>query len=416
MRARTAGIRLTLTLLASAVLAACAVQPPKPPATAAVVTALPAVPTPAGAVVKPHVNPVVQPWASIQASDVMHDCADAPLIRANAARYARSPAHFEALLRQSLPLITYVQTKLRANGIPGEFAMLPMLESSYRADEPSRHGDAAGMWQFMPTTARRHGITVSRHYDGRLDPVASTQAAVTMLKSLQRQFGDWRLVDMAYNAGPYAVTAALRGHPGLGSGAIPDIPIGAAGRRHLAKLMALNCIVREPARFAVRLPKPTGGNALTTVKVPAGSHLSTVASMADVSTSALRQLNPGYRGARIPADSPRTLLLPADAAQTLLTALTVNASESVAQVDTNTPQLAAGGGIPLPAEPVAPDPDSIAPDSDPTPAVPAEHRVHDGETLWSIAHQFHVSVGDLKHWNHLHGNTVRAGAVLHVHG
>jgi membrane-bound lytic murein transglycosylase D len=413
MRARTAGIRISLTLLASAVLAACAMQPPKPLPTPAVVTPLPAVAPPASAALTPAPDGAVQPWADIKASAVMRDCADAPLIRANAARYTRSPAHFEQLLRQSLPLITYVQKELHTNGIPGEFAMLPMLESSYRSSEPSHRGDAAGMWQFMPATARRHGITVNSQYDGRLDPVASTQAAISMLKSLDQQFGDWRLVDMAYNAGPYAIMAALRDHPDLGSQAIPNIPVSAASRNHLAKLMALNCIVRDPARFAIKLPQPAHDNELSTIKVPSGSRIANIANMAEVSESTLRKLNPGYRSTHIPADSPRTLLLPADAAQTLLTALTVNASESVAQVDTNAPESTATGGIPLPAEPAPP---SQSPASSPAPASPPRYRVRAGDTLWSIARRFHVSVSDLKRWNHLQANTVRSGTELRLHG
>ena len=413
MRARTAGIRISLTLLASAVLAACAMQPPRPLPAPAVVTPLPAVAPPASAVLTAPPSPVMQPWASIKASAVMHDCANTPLIRANTARYARSPAHFEQLLRQSLPLITYVQKELRASGIPGEFAMLPMLESSYRASEPSHRGDAAGMWQLMPATARRHGVTVNGQYDGRLDPVASTQAAISMLKSLEQQFGDWRLVDMAYNAGPYAIMAALRDHPDLGSQAIPNIPVNAASRNHLAKLMALNCIVRDPARFAVKLPQSAHDNELSTIKVPSGSRISNIADMAEISHSTLRTLHPGSHGTRRPAGSPRPLLLPADAAQTLLTALTVNASESVAQVDTNAPESTAAGSIPLPAEPTPPDQGSA---SGPAPAAPTQYRVRDGETLWSIARRFHVSVSDLKRWNHLQDNTVRAGKELRLHG
>jgi membrane-bound lytic murein transglycosylase D len=37
-----------------------------------------------------------------------------------------------------------------------------------------------------------------------------------------------------------------------------------------------------------------------------------------------------------------------------------------------------------------------------------------GETLWSIARHYHVSVGALKRWNHLDGNTLRTGERLRV--
>jgi membrane-bound lytic murein transglycosylase D len=205
-------IRLGLTLATSMVLAACATPPAKPPPTPAVVTAIPEVPVPQVAPAATP-EPANEPWAGIVASDVMQDCANSPQIRVNTAMYTRSPERFEQLLAQSLPLIIYVHKQLRDAGIPGEFSMLPMLESSYNAAEPSHRNDPAGMWQLMPRTARLHGVSVNRHYDGRLDPVASTRAAIKMLKALNEQFKDWRLTDMAYNAGPYALLAALREHP-----------------------------------------------------------------------------------------------------------------------------------------------------------------------------------------------------------
>lgn len=410
MRAPTAALRVSLTLLASAVLAACAMQPTKPLPMPAVVTALPAVPAPANVAGNATIDVADQPWASIRASSVMQDCAQTPLIRANARMYTRSPAHFEQQLRQALPMIIYVQKELRANNIPGEFAMLPMLESSYRAAEPSRRGDAAGLWQFMPSTARHHGIAVNSQYDGRLDTVASTRAAIKMLKALNRQFGDWRLVDMAYNAGPYAVMGALRDHPDLGNAPIPDISVSHASRTHLARLMALSCIVRDPARFAVKLPKAAPDDELSVVKVPAGSRISQVANLAEIPEDKLRALNPAYRSTTVPSGSPRALLLPADAAQSLTTALTVNASEAVAQVNPLQPGMGAGTAIPLPAEPTPPPSDNSPP------APVTRHRVRRGETLWSIAHEYHVSVAELKRWNHLRGNAVRVGEELHLRG
>jgi len=403
--------RLGLTLAISMVLAACATPPTKPPPTPAVVTALPMVPAPQ---VAPATGPEAanEPWASIVASDVMHDCADSPLIRANAAMYTRSPARFEQLLAQSLPLIMYVHKQLQDAGIPGEFSMLPMLESSYNAAEPGHRNNPAGMWQLMPRTAHLHGITVNRAYDGRLDPVASTRAAIRMLKALNQQFEDWRLTDMAYNSGPYAVLGALRDHPELGSDAIPAIPVSRTTRTHLARLMALSCILRQPERFHVQLPKPSLADELATIEVPAGTRLKDAAGMAEISEAALRALNPGYVGSSVPADSPRTLLLPTGAVESLAAALTVGASEPVAQVNTREENSGPSNNLPLPNEP-APPPQ----DNSPAPPASARHyRVSKGDTLWSIAHRHQVSVKDLKRWNQLRDNDVRPGEELRVKG
>lgn len=414
MSARHAtGVRLGLVLVLGALLGACAMQPAKPPPRPAVVTALPEV-----APATPQTfgqTPAPQDfWTSMRAGFVMHDCADAPLIDAKAALFTRHPQSFERLLQQSLPLMIYVQKQLHAAGIPDEFVMLPMLESSYDPAERSRHGDAAGMWQLMPTTARLRGVKVTRQYDGRRDPVASTAAAITMLSNLHAQFKDWRIVDMAYNAGPYAVMQALRHHPELGDGAIPDIPISEGARKHLAKLMALSCIIKDPAPFHVTLPKPAPGNELVTVQVPGGTRIADAADMAEITETSLRALNPGYLGRSIPADSPRRLLLPAAAAQSLTAALAVNTSESVAQVTTPKPDPTTRNMLPLPAEPVPP-PEADSPSPDAT-APASQHHVRAGETLWSIAHRYHVSVKDLKRWNHLDGNDIRPGEALRVQG
>lgn len=414
-RTTTTCARLGLTLAISMVLAACATQPSKPlkaPPTPAVVTPLPVIPAPA---VAPEATPesADEPWAGIVASDVMHDCADSPMIRANAAMYTRSPERFEQLLEQSLPLIIYVHKQLQDAGIPGEFSMLPMLESSYNAAEPGRRNDPAGMWQLMPRTARLHGVTVNRHYDGRLDPVASTQAAVRMLKALNGRLQDWRLTDMAYNSGPYAVMGALREHPELGSEAIPSIPVSHTTRTHLARLMALSCILRQPQQFHVQLPKPSRADELAAIEVPAGTRLKDAAGMAEISEAKLRALNPGYIGASVPADSPRTLLLPAGAVDSLATALTVAAAEPVAQVSTREQSAGPSNALPLPAEPAPPPQD----DASTAAPAPARHRVRHGDTLWSIAHRYHVSVKDLKRWNHLRNDdVVRPGEELRVQG
>ena len=404
-------IRLGLTLAISMVLAACATPPAKPPPTPAVVTAIPEVPVPQVAPAATP-EPANEPWAGIVASDVMQDCADSPQIRANAAMYTRSPERFEQLLAQSLPLIIYVHKQLRDAGIPGEFSMLPMLESSYNAAEPSHRNDPAGMWQLMPRTARLHGVSVNRHYDDRLDPVASTRAAIKMLKALNEQFKDWRLTDMAYNAGPYALLAALREHPELGSGAIPDIPVSRTTRTHLARLMALSCILRQPERFRVELPKPSRADELATIEVPAGTRLKDAAEMAEISEAKLRALNPGYIGGGVPQESPRTLLLPTGAIESLAAALAVDASEPVAQVNTKEQDAAPGNSLPLPSEPTPPPQDNS-----PAPDAPERYyRVRRGDTLWSIAHRHHVSVKDLKHWNDLRDSDVRPGQQLRVSG
>jgi len=411
MSKRRTRVRLGGVLAASALLAACAVAPHKPAPRPATVITHPQPPTPTIAPLAPAPS-AGEPWASLVASFVMDDCNDSPLVHDKIAMYTRSPAHFEDMLRHALPLMMYVQKRLAASSVPGEFVMLPMLESSYNISETSRRGDPAGMWQLMPHTARVHGLTIDQTYDGRLDPVASTRVAIGMLKTFDQQFGNWRLADLAYNAGSGAVADALHGHKDPGDSVIPDIGLSAISRKHLAKLMALSCIVREPQRFHVQLPKPTAADRLQAIDVPKGLELRDIAEMAEVPESDLRALNAGYRGSRIPAHSPGKLLLPTTAATTLAAALDANASGTVAQAGAHDQGTGSNSGVRTPEES---DPQA-ADDSGARADAGRSHVVRRGETLWSIARRYHVTIGELKRWNHLGGEAIRPGEELRVDG
>ncbi|MEZ4236367.1 MAG: transglycosylase SLT domain-containing protein [Myxococcota bacterium] len=57
---------------------------------------------------------------------------------------------------------------------------------------------AAGLWMFIPSTARAYGLQVDDAVDERLDPASVTGAAIALLSDLQR-YGDWALALAGYN-------------------------------------------------------------------------------------------------------------------------------------------------------------------------------------------------------------------------
>jgi soluble lytic murein transglycosylase-like protein len=67
----------------------------------------------------------------------------------------------------------------------------------------------AGVWMFIPETARRYGLEVSAAKDERLDVARESQAAAALLADLHAKYTDWRLALAAYNQGDKRVDRAI---------------------------------------------------------------------------------------------------------------------------------------------------------------------------------------------------------------
>jgi peptidoglycan lytic transglycosylase D len=93
---------------------------------------------------------------------------------------------------------------------PASLVWLAEVESSFNPQARSPAG-AAGLFQFMPVTARSLGLALSPQ-DERLIPEKSGQAAAKYLSYLHRRFADWRLALAAYNAGETRVNNLLLQH------------------------------------------------------------------------------------------------------------------------------------------------------------------------------------------------------------
>jgi membrane-bound lytic murein transglycosylase D len=99
---------------------------------------------------------------------------------------------------------------LREAGLPQELSWLPLIESGFKVNALSR-SRALGMWQFIPSTGYKFGLSRDKFIDQRMDPEKSTQAAIAYLKELHQLFGDWSTVLAAYNCGEGRVLRLIRG-------------------------------------------------------------------------------------------------------------------------------------------------------------------------------------------------------------
>jgi membrane-bound lytic murein transglycosylase D len=124
-------------------------------------------------------------------------------------RYLSNPGSLENLLGRNAIYQHYFEQALAEEGLPTELKYLPIVESGLRANALS-HAAAKGLWQFIPETGRRYGLSQSNGVDERCDPIKSSKAAAKYLKFLYNQFGQWDLCLAAYNCGEGRIANTMR--------------------------------------------------------------------------------------------------------------------------------------------------------------------------------------------------------------
>lgn len=138
---------------------------------------------------------------------------------------------------------------LKKNGVPEDIIYLACIESSLnpRAYSPAK---AAGIWQFIPSTAKQYGLEVNEYVDERYDVEKATAAACRFLKSLKAKYGDWESVAAAYNAGPARITKELDAQ--LASTAM-DLYLNEETTRYMFRILATKLIMENPRAYGFAL-------------------------------------------------------------------------------------------------------------------------------------------------------------------
>ncbi|MDR2405363.1 MAG: lytic transglycosylase domain-containing protein [Deltaproteobacteria bacterium] len=118
------------------------------------------------------------------------------------------PAQVELWRRRALRFFPLIESSLAQAGLPGDLKYLAVAESDLRPQVVSPAG-AAGLWQFIPSTARLFGLKVNRDEDQRNLPELLLPIGMKYLSSLYSRFGSWALAMAAYNAGEARIAGAL---------------------------------------------------------------------------------------------------------------------------------------------------------------------------------------------------------------
>lgn len=208
--------------------------------------------------------------------------------------YMHHPKTLNALLGNAEPYLYYVYQQIRQRHLPAELSLIPIIESSYNPFAQSNMG-ASGLWQIMPGTASDYGLKMTQWFDGRLDVLASTKAALDHFSSLHSYFGDWLLAIAAYDAGAGTIrTTILQNQERHQATDVWSLSLPGDAKDYVIKYIALATIIKNPQRFHITLPKIANEPFFAAYALQHPANLNQIANATKTDMQTIRRLNPGY--------------------------------------------------------------------------------------------------------------------------
>lgn len=323
------------------------------------------------------------------------------VVRKYILRYIKhSPRQLAALQRKSEYYFPIFENIIARHQLPYELCYLSIVESALNPQARSHMG-AAGLWQFMPATGKRYGLEVNSLVDERMDPIRSTEAACKYLSDLYDIFNDWNLAIAAYNCGPGNVNKAIHRAGGKRDfwSIYPFLPRETRG--YLPIFIAVVYAMNYAGMHGICPSEPLLTMASDTIVTTQRQHLKQIAANLNIPLSELRRLNPQYPRDIIPGNKEYAICLPIEKIGEYIdnerTILAYQADELINNRRDEIELLqrtSVYGGYSINGV--------------------TYYKIKAGDTLGGIAKKFHVSVKQLKAWNGLKSDAIRAGKTLKI--
>jgi membrane-bound lytic murein transglycosylase D len=373
-------------------------------------------------------------WDRIRAGFAMPDL-ESPLVGVRERWYSSQPDYLKRMVERSKLYMFYIVEEVERRGMPTEIALLPMVESAFNPMAYSR-SHASGLWQFIPSTGKKHQLTQNWWADERRDVIASTNAALDYLQALYDLYGDWQLALASYNYGENGVARAIERNrvKGLPTDYL-NLKMPSETRGYVPKLQALKNIVANPEAFGIALEAIPNEPYFATVPTPSAIDIRLAAHFAEMSVEELIALNPAINRPMISGPHTQSLVLPADRVDnfqrnldaydqplTSWQAYTMKYGDTLDKLALKhgiaVSKLKLANGINSKTK-VKPGFELLLPvkgssvGAEPLPAVFRQpiipprrgggriHIVRKGETLYGISRRYHVSTDSLLRWNHV---------------
>jgi membrane-bound lytic murein transglycosylase D len=316
--------------------------------------------------------------------------------------------------------------------VPQDLIYQAVAESGFQPQIVNGRSGAGGMWQFMPYGV--YGLARNGWYDERFDPEKSTHAYARYMKELYAQLGDWYLAMAAYDWGPGNVQKAVErtGYADFWElyhrNALPQ-----ETKNYVPIIIAAAIMAKNPQQYGLQSLTPDPPLVTDTVTTDYSVDLRLVSDLVEAPVQEIADLNPSLLRMSTPADGPFELHLPAGSKELYQKRIAeipadkrnqwrfhkVVAGETLATVardyHVNASEIVFVNQL-------EPGDDLSATDSLVIPVPPTSssksrltlYKVEHGDTLVTVADRFNVTVQQLRRWNHLTAAHLEPGRRLYV--
>lgn len=247
-------------------------------------------------------------WPLIKSTFVLNHQITNRAVRKQINSLNKNPNYFVYIEQRIKNYLPYIFSQIKDRGLPGELALLPIVESALDPYAFSS-GGASGLWQFMPPTGKRFNLEQNWWQDQRRDLIAATDAALDYLEILYARFEDWPLAIAAYNAGEGTVEKARRKksrRTGFWNLKLPK-----ETKQYLPRLLALAAIIDNPAKYKVVLPRIDPSESFIVLNTHSQLDLEVASEHLNISLDILYEWNPALSKWATPPEGPHRLLVPA---------------------------------------------------------------------------------------------------------
>jgi hypothetical protein len=200
-----------------------------------------------------------------------------------------------------------IEPILKANGLPDDFKYLAVIESHLEpnAVSPAR---AVGMWQFLESTAKEYGLTVTPTVDERCHVQRSTEAACRYLKDAYAKYGDWVTVGASYNAGMGRISSEMDRQQVASA---LDLWLVEETSRYVYRMLAVKLIFEHPYKYGFVLAAKNLYKPLVFDEVTVSDDIPDLAAYANergVTYADLKRFNPWLKETKLNVAGKRFVL------------------------------------------------------------------------------------------------------------